>query len=186
MRIVHVTNYEIPGFGYEELHLASAQKALGHEVTIITSNCLHPAGFYAVLSQRFPQRQIAPCEGESEGVRIVGLSTGEIGGRVWLSGLARHIAQIRPDVVHCHNVLQFYTVRVALMKAFGRQHFALVVDEHTQTSVMRRSVGGKLFYRLYGLLAQPVIGRYVAHYSAKNDDGKRYMESACRIRGPIE
>jgi D-inositol-3-phosphate glycosyltransferase len=51
---------------------------------------------------------------------------------------------------------------------------------------MRRSVGGKLFYLSYGILAQPVIGRYVAHYSAKNDDGKRYLESACRIRSPIE
>jgi glycosyltransferase involved in cell wall biosynthesis len=186
MRIIHVTNYEIPGFGYEELYLARAQKALGHEVMIITSNYLHPEGFYAVLSQRFPQRQIAPCDGESEGVRILRLSTREIGGRVWLSGLERHIAQIRPDVVHCHNVLQFYTVRMALMKAIGRQDFALVVDEHTQTSVMRKSMGGKLFYRMYGILAQPVIGHYVAHYSAKNDDGKRYMESACGIRGPIE
>lgn len=186
MRIVHVTSYQIPGFGYEEIYLAREQKALGHEATIVTSNYLHPAGPYAVLSRRFPQRKIAPCEDDSEGVRVIRLASREIGGRVWLGGLERCIAQIQPDVVHCHNVLQFHPVRLALMKAIGRQPFALVVDEHMQTSIMRRSVGGKLFYRVYGTVAQPVIGRYVAHYSAKNDDAKRYLETACRIRGPIE
>lgn len=186
MRIAHVTSYQIPGFGYEEIYLARAQQALGHEVTIVTSNYLYPNGIYAVLSQRFPQRQIAPCEEESEGVRVTRLASHEIAGRVWLSGLEARIESIRPDVVHCHNVLQFHTARLALMKAVSRRPFTLVVDEHMQTSVMRKSMGGKLFYRTYGMLAQPVIGHYVAHYSAKNDDAKRYMENACRIRAPIE
>jgi glycosyltransferase involved in cell wall biosynthesis len=88
--------------------------------------------------------------------------------------------------VHCHNVLQFHPVRIALLKAIRRQRFSLVVDEHMQTSLMRRSVGGKLFYRFYGSLAQPLIARYVAHYSAKNESAVHYMVTACKIRGPIE
>lgn len=186
MKIVHVTSYQVPGFGYEEIYLARAQRALGHEVTIVTSNYLYPPGIYQVLSRTFPQRQIAPCEEEVDGVRIVRLSSRDVGSRVWLHGLERRINQIDPDVVHCHNVLQFHTARLALMKAFGRSRFALVVDDHMQTSVMRRSMAGKLFYLAYGILAQPLIGRFVAHYSAKNDNAKGYMQRNCRIRAPIE
>jgi glycosyltransferase involved in cell wall biosynthesis len=114
------------------------------------------------------------------------LDSREIAGRVWLRGLERRIAQIRPDVVHCHNVLQFHTVRLALVNAMGRHSFALLVDEHTQISIIRKSRGGRLFYQFYGIVAQPLIGRYVAHYSAKNEGSKWFMETACRIRKPIE
>jgi glycosyltransferase involved in cell wall biosynthesis len=186
MRIVHVTSYQIPGAGYEEIYLAREQVALGHDVTILTSNYLHPPGFYAVLSRRVPQRQVAPSDDKSEGVRIVRLASREIGGRVWLGGLERQINEIRPDIVHCHNVLQFHPMRLALMKAAGRCRFALVVDGHMQTSLMRGTIGGKLFYGFYGIVAQPLVGRYVAHYSAKNDDARHFMETACGIRRPIE
>jgi glycosyltransferase involved in cell wall biosynthesis len=186
MRIVHVTNYHIPGYGYEEIYLGRAQRDLGHEVSIVTSNYLHPTGAYSVLSRRFPQRQVPPSEEDTEGVRVIRLPSHEFGARVWLRGLERRIANIDPDIVHCHNVLQFHPPRLALMKAIRRAKFQLVVDEHMQTSVMRRSVGGLLFYRLYGSLMQPAIGHYVAHYSAKNDDAVMYMRSACGIRRSID
>ncbi len=186
MRIVHVTNYHIPGYGYEEVYLGRAQLDLGHEVSIITSNYLHPTGAYSVLSRRFPQRQVPPSEEDSEGVHIIRLPSHEIGARVWLRGLERRIATIDPDVVHCHNVLQFHPPRLALLKATRRSRFQLIVDDHMQTSVMRRSVGGVLFYRIYRSLMQPVIGHYVAHYSGKNDDAAMYMHNACGISLPIE
>jgi glycosyltransferase involved in cell wall biosynthesis len=186
VRIVHVTSYQVPGLGYEEIYLAREQKALGHEVTIVTSNYLHPAGDYAVLSGRFPQRKVAPCEEDLGDVRILRLASREIGGRVWMDGLERCIAQLRPDVVHCHNVLQFHPVRLSLMKAIFRKRFSLVVDEHMQTSLVRKSALGKLFYLFYGALAQPLIGHYVAHYSAKNESALRVMVTTYGIRGAIE
>jgi glycosyltransferase involved in cell wall biosynthesis len=105
---------------------------------------------------------------------------------VWLHGLESRISEIDPDVVHCHNVLQFHPPRLALMKAAGRGRFGLIVDEHMQTSVMRRSIGGVVFYRLYGALLQPLIGHYVAHYSAKNSDALTYMRRACGINRTID
>jgi glycosyltransferase involved in cell wall biosynthesis len=188
MRIVHVTNYVVPEYGYEELNLARAQVALGHEVTILTSNFLHPPGiFYGVLSARFPRRQVAASVESVEGVRVVRMPSWELPGRrMWMRGLTRWLSRLSPDVVHCHNLLQVQTVRLAARKALVKTPWRLVVDDHMHSSVVRRSVAGRAFYAFHRAAVQPLLAREVDSFCAIADDTRTYLRKDCGVRADIE
>ncbi len=186
MTIVHVTNYQVPGYGYEEIMLARAQARLSHNAIIVASNYLHPRGFYAVLRERFPRRRVEPSEEIVEGVRIIRLRGVEIGQRVWLRGLERQIRALKPDVVHCHNVMQFHPLRLALLKARRQSSFALIVDDHMHFSVMRRGLLGRAAYALFRTLVRPFLGKEVDRYCAIGADTRDYLMSVCGIQPPID
>jgi len=188
MKIVHITSYLVPGFGYEELPLARAQRRLGHDVTIIASNFLHPPGaFYGVLKARFPERRVKPREEDQDGVRVIRLGSWELPGRrVWMRRLSREVQRIDPDVVHCHNLLQTQTVRVVLGKARGRAPRRLVVDDHMHQSVVRRTIAGRVFYLLYRAALQPFMTREIDSFCAISEDTREYLRDMCGVRAPIE
>ncbi len=186
MRIVHVTSYQVPGYGYEELPLAKAQAKLGHDVSIITSNYLHPRGSYTVLGDRFPQRQVRPVEELHEGVRVFRLPAFEVGTRPWIRGLERRLIDLKPDVVHCHNLLVLHPIRVAILRARKNPPFRLLVDDHMHFSVMRRSLLGRLFYLAFRNIVQPLLATQVDQFCAIGEDTKSYLITACGVRAPIE
>jgi glycosyltransferase involved in cell wall biosynthesis len=188
MKIAHITNYLVPDYGYEEMHLARAQSAMGHEVAIVTSNFLHPKGSaYGVLSTRFPRRHVDPSDEDQSGVRVIRLASWELpGSRTWMRGLPQKLKELAPDVVHCHNLLQAQTVRVALAKAMGREHVRLVVDDHMHTSVVRRSAIGRAFYAFHRAAVQPLLGREVDRFCAISEDTRQYMRDFCGVKGEIE
>ena len=161
LSIAHITNYQVPGYGYDEIQLSREQVLMGHKVAIITSNYLHPTGLYSVLSERFPSRQVEPREEVVDGVRIMRLRSHEFARRVWIDGLERSLKEFNPDVVHCHNLLQFHPARVALLRARRKYRGAVVVDDHMHFGFMRRSIAGRLFYAAYRTFGQPVIARGV-------------------------
>ncbi len=186
LRIAHVTNYQVPGYGYEEMQLALEQVKMGHEVVIFASNFLHPLGLYSILRKRFPSRQVPPREEVAEGVRVQRLRSHEIGRRAWIHGLERAIRAFDPDVVHVHNVLQFHAPRLALMRIRGSCRAAIVVDDHMHIGFMRRSALGRAFYFTYRTFVQPILSRYVDRYCAIAADTAEYLHEQCGVTGPIE
>lgn len=185
LRIAHVTNYQVPEYGYDEIQLSREQRRMGHDVTIITSNYLHPAGLYGVLRRRFPERQVEPREEVVDGVRIQRLQSREIARRVWIQGMARSILEFDPDVVHIHNLLQFHPARMALLRGRDRYRGAILVDDHMHRGFMRRSPLGRLFYVGYRHLGQPVLEPYVDRFSAIADDTRDYLRHDCGVKGEI-
>jgi len=188
MKIVQITSYLVPGFGYEELPLARAHVRMGHDVTILASNFLHPPGiFYGVLKARFPERRVSPRDEIQDGVHVIRLRSLELPGRrVWMFGLAREIRRLDPDVVHCHNLLQVQTVRVAFGKALGRPPKRLVVDDHMHQSVVRRSLAGRVFYSLYRSTLQPLMEREIDNFCAISEDTREYLRDMCGVRSEIQ
>ena len=186
LRIVHVTSYQVPGYGYEEIQLAREQQRLGHEVFIVTSNYLHPPGrFYGVLQQRFPKRQVPPQEENTDGVTVVRLTAIEVQRRVWILGLERQLRRLRPDIVHAHNLMQFNSVRAALMRATRRGSFGLVIDDHMLYSVMRGDRLGRLVYFGYRHLLGGVVAGNVDRFCAATDESRRYLQQECGVRTDI-
>lgn len=188
VKIAHITNYVVPDYGYEELQLAKAQSQLGHQVAILTSNFLHPKGSaYGVLSAHFPQRQVDPTEEEQSGVRVIRLASWELpSSRMWIRGLSPQLKSLAPDVIHCHNLVQVQTVRMALAKALGRQRARLVVDDHMHQSVVRRSALGRAFYAFHRAAVQPLLAREVDRFCAISDDTRTYLRDICGVRAEIE
>jgi glycogen(starch) synthase len=186
VRIVHVTDYQVPGYGYEEIQLAKAQHRLGHDVVIVASNYLHPQGQYAVLSRRFPTRQVAPREEDQGGVQVLRLASAEIGRRVWIRGLGPRVAQLQPDVVHSHNLLQFHPLRLARLKARMPRPFGLVVDDHMHRSVVRRTMTGQLFYGAYRRVLGPMVSPGIDRYCAISEETRDYLQTECGVTAPID
>ena len=187
MKIAHITSYLVPGYGYEELPLARTQRRMGHQVTILASNFLHPPGSaYGVLKVRFPERMVTPREEDQDGVRVIRLHSRELPGRrVWRRGLAREIRLLQPDVVHCHNLLQVQTVRMAFEKATRGIPKKLVVDDHMHQSVIRRSVAGRVFYVVYRAALQPFMARQIDSFCAISEDTRDYLHDWCGVRAEI-
>jgi len=185
LRIAHVTNYQVPGYGYEEMQLALEQTSMGHEVVIIASNYLHPLGLYTVLRKRFPSRQVSPREEVHDGVRVLRLRAHEIGRRAWIHGLESAIKSFDPDVVHVHNLLQFHAPRLALLRLRHQSRAAIVVDDHMHLGFMRGSLLGRVFYFVYRTIAQPILSHYVDRYCAIATDTADYLREQCGVRAPI-
>jgi glycosyltransferase involved in cell wall biosynthesis len=152
----------------------------------VASNFLHPPGrFYNVLRERFPQRQVTPREEEIDGVKVIRLASVEVGRRVWIRGLRRCLQDLRPDIVHCHNLLQFQSVRTAIMRATGRGSFGLVVDDHMLYSVIRADGLGRLVYFGYRHLLGRIVARNVDRFCAATEESRRYLQHECGVRGDI-
>jgi glycosyltransferase involved in cell wall biosynthesis len=185
LRIVHVTNYQVPGFGYDEIQLSREQVRMGHDVTIITSNYLHPQGLYSVLRRRFPSRRVEPREEFVDGVRVKRLRSHEFARRVWIRGLAKSVVELNPDVIHCHNLLQFHPARLVALRAQGRYRGAIVVDDHMHHGFVRRTPLGRLFYKAYRMLGQPILARHVDRFCAIADDTRDYLRTDCGVKTDI-
>jgi glycosyltransferase involved in cell wall biosynthesis len=185
LRIAHVTNYQVPGYGYDEIQLGREQRRMGHEVIVITSNFLHPDGLYDVLRRRFPERHVDPRDEVVDGVRVQRLRSRELARRVWIGGLGKAIVDFKPEVVHVHNLLQFHLPRLAWLRATGRYAGAIVVDDHMHAGFVRRSPAGRAFYATYRGVGQPLLGRYVDRVSAIADDTRDYLRDECGVRADI-
>ena len=121
--------------------------------------------------------------GRFRGIRVLRLASREIGGRVWLRGLERCITQLRPDVVHCHNVLQFHPVRLAL-EAIGRAVWPRRGQAHADQP--RAQIGG--WQVVLPLLRHPGPTGYRAlrgPLQCQKTSALRVMVTY-GIRGPIE
>ena len=152
----------------------------------MTSNYLHPPGrFYGVLAERFPKRQVPPREENVDGVTVVRLSAIEIQRRVWIRGLERRLRQLRPDIVHAHNLMQFNSVRAAIMRATRRGSFGLVIDDHMLYSVLRADRLGRLVYFGYRHVLGGVVRRNVDRFCAATEESRRYLHDECGVRGDI-
>jgi glycosyltransferase involved in cell wall biosynthesis len=187
LRIVHVTSYQVPGFGYEEIMLAREQVRMGHSVWIVASNYLHPLGDYSVLEARFPVRQVAPRTEIVDGVTVIRQASFQIHNRVWIRGLGRLVRSLRPDVVHCHNLLQFHPARLAAarMRA-GTNKFVLLVDDHTLYNTKRNGLVAEAFYTTYRHLIHAFIAHGVSTFTAAAEECQRFLVNECGVEGMPE
>jgi glycosyltransferase involved in cell wall biosynthesis len=185
MRIAHVTSYVIPGLGYEEPYLATYQARHGHDVAIITSNLLYPLGQYRVLSGRFNRRETALGTQFIDRVAIIRLPAIEVEKRLWLRGLGSALKAFRPDVVHCHDLLQLHPFRIASMKSIGRLNCGLVVDDHMHEVFRRRDAVATAFYAMFRLIGYPLLARYVDAFCAIAEDTRDYLREHCGVRDVV-
>ncbi|AUV82857.1 hypothetical protein C2R22_15425 [Salinigranum rubrum] len=126
MKIVHVLHPFVPGLGYQENYLPAKQRALGHDVTVLTSDRF-PAKFRDhVGSDRFP---VGTTTHDGVPVRRLGtrLELSPIGD-VLLAGLWPALDELDPDVVHLHNLVSPRTLQTLAYAA--RVPVKLYVDVH--------------------------------------------------------
>jgi len=138
MRIVHFTDTFQPRLGYQDYFLAREQLRDGHEVTVVTADRYFRFPSYdATVGQLLGPRYVGRGRFLEEGIPVIRIPTRlEIRRKMWLGRLVRTIAELKPDVVHVHNIANFSATRLAYAKESigGRMLF----DDHMAYCVVQK------------------------------------------------
>jgi glycosyltransferase involved in cell wall biosynthesis len=163
MKIVHLIDYFQPALGYQELFLAREQQRLGHKVTVVTSDRFAPFPGYATTVQPIiGVRQRGAGRFLERNVPVIRLPVNlEVRSRCWMRGVGATLAELRPDVVHAHNVMKFTTIQA--IRAKQRLGFRLIVDDHQHPIDVNGSLMGRL---AFGAFRNYVAGRFSDHVDA--------------------
>jgi glycosyltransferase involved in cell wall biosynthesis len=149
MIIIHLCNYFQPKLGYQEYFLAREHARAGHDVTVVTSERYFPFPDYEnTVETILGKRIISSGTSELDGFKIIRLKVSfEFSSRVWLMNFKRTIRDIKPDIVICHGMASFNSLRIASLK--NKLKFRLIYDDHMLYSEENRSLTGRIFYKLF-------------------------------------
>lgn len=131
MKIVHVIDYFHPRLGYQETFLAKAESEDGHDVHVVTSDRYSPILFESdavksVLAHRFKSDGTQV----EEGIRTHRLKTLlELPHNIVMGGLERKIAELQPDLVIAHGIINITSLRLGCLK-LRKRNFRLIYDDH--------------------------------------------------------
>ncbi len=127
MRIVHLTDHYQPWMGYQESYLPQNQQRLGHDVSVITSD-----RYAKKAKQLIEGGDPKPGNYLEQGVQVhrlpVWFELPTQAGYLLMRGLRSQLEAIKPDVVHCHNILHITGLLAALYQP--ELGYALVYDTH--------------------------------------------------------
>lgn len=174
MRIVHLTDYYQPQFGYQEPYLARKQQELGHEVIVVTSDRFEP--MLKVLFKAPEERFRRPGVSSEDGILVHRLPIlFEFDSRLFLRGLGRVLRDLHPDIVHCHIMFAFTSLMAAWCKA--QIGFGLLFDTHASdiNTDARSTWVRRMIYRIYRMVAGPVIRRAADCMVAVGEGEKEFL-----------
>lgn len=184
MNIVHLIDYFQPGLGYQETYLAREQLALGHGVTVVTSDRYAPFPNYAnTVEPLLGPRMLAPGRGQEDGIPVWRLPVRyESNFRCWLKGLDAALTTLHPDVVHAHNVIKLTTLQGVLLKpSIG---YRLLVDDHMHRVNVNQARSGRIFYAAFRMLLAPLYRRRVDALAAITDETAEIMRTVFGLNRP--
>jgi glycosyltransferase involved in cell wall biosynthesis len=130
MRIVHLCSYIQPPLGYQEYYLAKEHAKMGYEVIVVSSDRYYPFPKYnRTVKKILGKRIIGRSDSMYDGFRLIRLGISfELGTQIWLKSLEKVIRRIKPDIVICHEMTHFNSIRIAKLKK--ELSFRLIYDNH--------------------------------------------------------
>lgn len=167
MKIVHVTGYLQPPLGYQEFFLAKKQQEMGHEVWVITSDRYAPyRHFFGAVGLFLKKRIVGSGCFHHGGLVVYRLPCVlEFGDLILVIGMRKLLRQIKPDIVHIHEVHQLTpTIPLFFKKALG---YSVILDNHRyyspsiKSGEVRRYLFLKSFEILYHMLFRKLLIPYI-------------------------
>jgi len=157
MIIVHLCNYYQSKLGYQEYFLANIHARMGHEVHVVTSDRYFPFPDYkntveSILGDRF----VGVFSMLEDGVNVHRLPVlFEYSARVWLIGLEKKMKSINPDLVICHGIFNFNTIRLSIIADLLKAK--IIIDDHMLYSEIKKGISSKLAYSIFSSYFSPFI-----------------------------
>jgi glycosyltransferase involved in cell wall biosynthesis len=147
MRIVHVADYFMPRFGYQESILPRYHARHGHDVHVVTSDRYTNVPHYeSSWKPLLGERMVGVGVEEHDGVTIHRLAGSlERRDRIFMKGLQRTLNEIQPDAIFGHGTTNYTAFRLA--RSARRLGVPLFLDCHMLYTVQDQSATGKVFYR---------------------------------------
>jgi glycosyltransferase involved in cell wall biosynthesis len=130
MKIVHVLHPFVPGLGYQENYLPAEQRALGHDVTVVTSDRFPTKFREHVGADRFPLGTTVHDQVPVHRLHSR-LDVSSIGD-VLLADLWPTLDELDPEVIHLHNLVSPRTLQT--LAYAERSRAKLYVDVHVDNN----------------------------------------------------
>jgi glycosyltransferase involved in cell wall biosynthesis len=182
MRILHVSSWFQPILGYSEFHLPAAQKRLGHEVAVLTSDRYFPFPDYeSTVGRLMGPRVVGAGEGMEEGLHTYRSRVRfEIRHHLILTDLKACLGTFRPDVVHVHEAFTLPVVQCA--HAVKKGAFRLLVASSMEPEVFYpQSALRAAYYGLHRLLFAGLLRRRVDAFTAVGPGALHVLERQLRL-----
>ena len=178
MKILHVTPYHQPNMGYQENYLPAAQKRLGHEVCLMTSDRYpaHP-NYRETMKWSEDKRIVGPGRYEEDGIEVIRLRTAwEWRGHWWvyLPELWREIEAFEPDIIHVHCINGMATYQV-LWGNLSRKRTVIVDDHNNYFNKVPYTWKKWVFYRILKYVVLPVLLRRVKRVLPMSHEVREYL-----------
>ncbi len=162
MKIVHLIGYFQPEFGYKEFYIARNQVKLGHEVYVVTSDRIFPFPNLPELCKKinipFDRRRKLGWA-NIDGIKVLRLPTAfECKGAIYIRGIKKALQQIKPDIVHAYETVQFTPVLAAWYKRYNTY---FLISDHQQFELPQTILGKVYFY---------CFSRFLSNYMFKKAD----------------
>ena len=174
MKIVHCTGFFQPWLGYQEYFLAKKQSELGHEVYVLTSDRHAPFHHFSkATGSLFDTKKVESGYHCERGVRVYRLPCLiKFGYAVLVRKMKDALQQIKPDIVHVHEVQHLSPFIPLLFKdAFS---FPVVLDNHAYGGQKKDPAYGKevsflgclgiLYHKLFRMVLGPYVRKKVDAY----------------------
>ena len=176
MRIVHLMNYFMPEFGYQEYYLAKYHAEAGNEVHVICSNRLYPRQReYKVFADVYTERIVTAGTTQMEGFTVHRLfAIFEVRMQLFLKGLFKKLEEIQPDVIFAHGINRWTTIAVALWKKTLKRNVLLIPDDHMLYSAYIPTVYRKVWYLILKKLFRYILPEF-DRIIAVSQETKRFL-----------
>ncbi len=180
MKICHVTAYFQGRMGYQENYLPAAQKRLGHEVLLLTSDRLayHP-NFKETMKWSENDRIIGEGHFVEDGFDVIRLrTTWEWGVHWWVycPELWDEIIRFNPDIIHLHCINGMLSYQTMFGNLF--RGYTLIVDDHNNFFNKVPYTKKKwAFYQIIKHLALPIMIRGVSRVLPMSHEVREYLYS---------
>jgi glycosyltransferase involved in cell wall biosynthesis len=172
MKIVHINDYYMDGWGYQENILPIYQKEMGHEIIFITSDLY-----------RFPinnKRKTNQKEYYSSGIKIYRLkSKFELKKHfVIYKDLSKLLFYLKPDYIFCHEGITSLYLREVIEYKKKYPKTILVADNHADLINISNNKLYKFLY--YKLFIKNYLKKYIVYFDkfySITEEGKDFAEN---------
>jgi glycosyltransferase involved in cell wall biosynthesis len=180
LRILHVIDWFYPQLGYQETFLSKAEREQGYDVYVLTSN-LFDKTIYEANRGIFGQRKTKVGQSVERGIKTIRLPAFHlpIVNNLYLLGLEKVVAKLRPDVIICHGIVFLTAIRAARLKK-RLPGVKLIFDDHMTYNATRRGIF-RYIYALFKLAFTPAILKSSDAIVAVTHETKTFMEEVYGI-----
>lgn len=176
MRIVQVTQWYMPEYGYQEYFLAVSWQKIGHEVYTIAPTHVYPHTRFGRIEGLQRSRKVKPGTYEEFGTKVYRLPCIEFRHRTFLSPQLEYLVRLlRPDLVLVHGVTNLNPFRMVVLKRRMGSSFRLLCDDHMTYSVLQKGTAGRTFYSIFRFLSAKLLIPYVDVFVAVTKETKDIM-----------
>ena len=180
MKIIHISQNYIEGWGYQENLLPLYQKRAGHDVVIISDNDHLKYGQNLKFAERIIQQG---KKYEFDGLRIYKIKTylNTTSTSFFCSGLYKILEQEKPDMIFHHNL---NTSTLSVAAKYKRHHplVKLYVDNHADwINESKNKIWHKLFYETLIPWQVKRIGDNVNYYIGVSPLRCQYLNKVFKV-----